>query len=178
MNYLISLFLIISSALSGTLPLLPLQEIASEKAGFNEQEITLTGTVKIVHEMGILRCHNAILLLPQNSSEQDRLFADTIHLSKNVQIAFTDGSHIIADRAEIDCHSLQATFYGTPFEQVIYTTTAGSSHVPVQVKGHKLVARIVKKLEGYTLHALHGEGAVNIEYTSHPFSKQVRNHTP
>ena len=162
----IALFSIIRPLEGAGLPSLPLKFVEADHVDFEEKTLHVVGNVKVVHEIGILRCDDGILLLPQEKKDGGNIGANTIILKGDVSIDFTDGSHLEADEGEIDCQTLEGTFISHPPAKVTYTSFVEDGHqrIPVRATAKTLKAKITKTPLGYALTSLRGEGAVNIEY--------------
>jgi hypothetical protein len=151
---------------STVIPLLPIQQVEAEHVNLEDKTLHLVGHVKVVHEIGIIRCDESTLVLPQEKKEGESIAVNTIFLKGNVVIDFSDGSHLLADEGEIDCLALEGTFIAIPPAKVTYTSFATDDHqrIPVRATGRALKAKITKTSVGYSLTSMRGEGAVNIEY--------------
>ena len=152
--------------LEANLPLLPLEAVEAEHVDFDEKTVHLVGRVKVVHDFGILHCNEAMLILPQGKQADEQPAVQQIFLKGNVSVDFTDGGRLTSDEGEIDCRTLEGTFFAEPPEKVIYKgyTIDKNRRVPIRAAGRALKAIIAKTSEGYALSSLRGEGAVNIEY--------------
>lgn len=171
------LFTLVSIAqpLAGSgIPALPLDLVEAEHVDFDEKIIHLVGHVKVAHEVGLLQCDEATLLLPHEKQATEQTAVQEILLKGNVLVQFTDGSSLTADDGEIDCQALKGTFFCHPPNKVVYTGFSGDGDekIPVRATGRALHANITKTPQGYTLTSLRGEGAVNIEYL-HPVESAV-----
>ena len=155
-----------SHLLEADLPLLPLEAVEAEHVDFDEKTVHLVGHVKVVHDFGTLCCNEAILMLPQGKQADEQPAVQEIFLKGTVSVDFTDGSRLTADEGDIDCLTLEGTFYADPPEKVVYRGYAidKNKRVPIRATGRALKASIAKTSEGYSLSSLRGEGAVNIEY--------------
>jgi hypothetical protein len=155
-----------TSLLEANLPLLPLEAVEAEHVDFDEKTVHLVGRVKVVHDFGILCCNEAMLILPQGKQADEQPAVQQIFLKGNVSVDFTDGGRLTSDEGEIDCRTLEGTFFAEPPEKVVYKGYAidKNRRVPIRATGRALKALIAKTPEGYALSSLRGEGAVNIEY--------------
>jgi hypothetical protein len=162
----ITTLILASTFLEADLPLLPLEAVEAEHVDFDEKTVHLIGHVKVVHDFGILCCNEAILILPQGKQVDEQPAVQEIFLKGTVSVDFTDGSRLTADEGDIDCRTLEGTFYADPPEKVVYRGYAidKNKRVPIRATGRALKASIAKTSEGYALSSLRGEGAVNIEY--------------
>ena len=148
------------------LPSLPLDTVEAEHIDFDEKTVHLVGHVKVVNDFGTLHCNEATLVLPQGKQPDDAPSVQEIFLKGAIAVDFTDGSRVTANEGQIDCRTLEGTFFSEPPEKVIYQgyTMDKDRKVPVRATGRALKATIVKTPEGFSLSSLRGEGAVNIEY--------------
>jgi len=143
---------------------LPVQQVEADQVTFDEKSVHLKGNVKVVHEIGELRCEEGTLVLDKKH-RQEGLGVDHISLKKNVLIAFSNGSSLQSDEGEINCITLETVFRAEPPRKVIYISQAEQGTPPLKASGRALKALIAtSEGGGYALKSLKGEGAVNIEY--------------
>ena len=161
-----TLFLLATSFLGATLPNLPFEVVEAEHVEFDEKTVHLVGHVRVVNNFGTLCCNEATLTLPQGKQADEGPAVKEIFLKGAVCVDFTDGSQVTADEGEIDCRTLEGTFFAEPPEKVVYKGFAADKdrRVPIRATGRALRATIAKTAEGFSLSSLRGEGAVNIEY--------------
>jgi hypothetical protein len=152
--------------LQATLPLLPLETVEAEHIDFDEKTVHLVGNVKVINDFGTLHCNEATLVLPQGKQADDQPAVQEIFLKGAVVVDFTDGSKMMANEGEIDCRTLEGTFFAEPPEKVVYQgyTMDKDRKIPIRATGRALKAVIAKTPDGFSLASLRGEGAVNIEY--------------
>ena len=161
-----SVLALLSSPLGANLPSLPLETVEAEHIDFDEKTVHLSGCVKVVNDFGTLCCNEATLVLPQGKEADAQPAVQEIFLKGAIAVDFTDGSRVTANEGQIDCRTLEGTFFSEPPEKVIYQgyTMDKDRKVPIRATGRALKATIVKTPEGFSLSSLRGEGAVNIEY--------------
>jgi hypothetical protein len=148
--------------------LLPIQHIEAEHIDFDEKTIHLVGTVKVIHEFGVIQCHEATLFLHQEKKTNETLPVERILLKTSVMIDFSKGSRLFADEGTINCSTLEGTFISEPPNKVIYLSHSAEepSSTPLKATSSALQAKITKTSRGYELSSLKGEGAVRVECLS------------
>jgi hypothetical protein len=165
MRYLVFLFCTLPLLLIADQTALPIHNIEAEHIDFNEKTIHMIGNVKVDHEVGVIRCQEATLILRQEKKEGETLPVDRILLKENVSIDFSQGHTLLSDEGEIDCQTLEGFFWATSPHVVTYLSCSedGPLKMPLKATSKALKGKITKTPQGYELTALRGEGAVHIE---------------
>ncbi len=148
-------------------PSIPIKDVQADTIEFQNKKILLRGRVMVSYDMGTIRCDEALVSLGEKSKGSDSVLAERIDLDGHVEIDFTDGSSLTANKGEIFCQKREAVFYASPTEKVVYTSFCNEDDVkiPVIASGKKIAARIVKDESGKSsLSDIRGEGSVTIEY--------------
>lgn len=146
---------------------IPLEDIEADRIDIHGEKIFLQGSVKVICEIGVIRCDIADIFLGATSDKAAKRALSTIIMTGNVEVVLSDGSILQSDRGEIFCQKREALFYGRAQEKVVYTSfcTENDEKVPIVISGRRIIARLVEGDDGKTtLTDILGDGAVSVEY--------------
>ena len=144
----------------------PLQQVEAEHVDFAGGTLHLLGTIRVVHDFGILHCDEATMYAaPGKTGPAAWSSFEKIELRGHVKIDFSDGGHLLSDRGDIDCEKLEGVFTADPPEKVCYVGFAAGAtkRTPVRATGRTLMIKMAKSGSEYVLTSLAGAGAVHVE---------------
>ena len=141
--------------------------LSSDYLASNDDDITLSGNVKMEYNIGKLSSQNAIL---SRASDVDGLNLDFLRLSDTVDITFRDYSRISCHLANINYTTLTANFFsGESASQVVYTNdilnTSGDV-IPIVMKSKNINLRLIHNQDVYDVNNIFAQNDVEISYGS------------
>lgn len=145
-----------------------IEQIESDQIEYKGKKLLLTGHVHVRYTFGSVLCDKASLDITKGNALSGGMGTDMIMLEGNVIINFPDGDRLEADKADLNCVTMEGVFTAEDPKKVTYLTSMGQGNdkAPIKASSKKLRAKLTKQGDGagYHLSDLQGEGAVFIEY--------------